>query len=407
MPVSIADLWERIERDIPGLGVVVLENATVGNVGVAERAAAAMPKDQRATLFSNALLASMIISPTSTPEFVATLSEESVAILADIAAGLAGLRKEYDATAIHLPARERLYRAHQNYYRNLFIDPLDSFNRYLLSPIDTLPNIAHEAARHTSISYLVSEEWKQSLHQMGQVDLKLWDDSLGLAHFDLGTQIMQEMSGQWASASLQELVADLVRIKLPEPFLSAALIASGLNSSLVHSPLYQIRSAELIQTAKALSRQKKRNERQRLHDAYDMLITLELRLRELVEAMLRDRYGDPWWRQGVSEAVRRECAERKQARETPFGYRHHPIAYCYVDDLKSIIIRGDNWEQAFQPLFGNKGQVEAIFLWISPVRTDIAHPRPIPDVEYQEFVVAVNWLQRRIALAIGPDLSDE
>ena len=99
-----------------------------------------------------------------------------------------------------------------------------------------------------------------------------------------------------------------------------------------------------------------------------------------------------------------------QARVRPNKQRLIMIARLVVSALLLwvlVVKIGDNWEQAFQPLFGNKGQVEAIFLWISPVRTDIAHPRPIPDVEYQEFVVAVNWLQRRIALAIGPDLSDE
>lgn len=242
---------------------------------------------------------------------------------------------------------------------------------------------------------------------MGRVDLKLWGDTLGQAGFALGAEIMEGISGQLASESLQALVSDLVQIKLPEPYLSDALIASGLNSSLIHSPLYPLPSVEPMRAPKEVRLRAREADRRRLVDAYDILMTLELRLRDIVEDKLRELHGDQWWRRGVPEAVKQECAQRKQERESPLGPAYHPIDYCYVDELKSIIIRADNWDQAFKPLFGNKLQVEAMFLWIGPIRNDIAHPRPISDEAYQEFVVAANWLQRRISLGIGPELSDE
>lgn len=109
----------------------------------------------------------------------------------------------------------------------------------------------------------------------------------------------------------------------------------------------------------------------------------------------------------MPSAVRDECKDRKEKRETPFGPNHELISYCFVDELKSILLRNDNWISVFGAVFGNKIEVEAMFLWLNPVRNDIAHPRPITDVEFQQFVVAANWFMRRIEYVLGPDPSVE
>jgi len=198
---------------------------------------------------------------------------------------------------------------------------------------------------------------------------------------------------------------NIQRIRLPEPFLSDALIATRFNSPMLHTPTYSFPQLQAIETADDLQQRAERNRQQRLLDAYDMILNLELRLREFIETELRKVYDDEWWRCGLPDQIRKDCEALKQEKEERSSTGYPPLYYAYIDDYKTIIVRRDNWKQIFRRFFINKQETETCFLWLGRVRPSVAHSRPLSDNDFLMLTAACNWIHTAILSAPATDMN--
>ena len=407
MPISIRQLQREVNCSGRSLGDVRLSSATIAKVQAALNIARKESEGSQAASFANHLLATMIVAPPKSDEDIAELSDEGIAPLMVCVADLLGVSKEFEDLSDDIPPRERLYRAYNNYYDQVMKGLMRAFRPAF--PESTL-GFLDNAGLFSSMKVLpsntgISDEILSSLKQMNRINFKLLQPSLPVDLFGLTSQVkaFQDVASSFdlvTGKTLAALTQGLIDVKLPEPFLSTALITSGLNSPLIHTSAYQFPEFEPIETEGELEERAEDALHRRIVDAYDSLLALETGLRELIRALLSEHWGIAWWRQSIPPKVRKDCQERKAQRETPDGLVNDPIDYTFIGDLKDIIMKGDNWNPVFQPVFGNKTELEAVFMWIEPVRKDIAHSRPSSDDEYQQFIVAVNWIQRAIGRAL-------
>jgi hypothetical protein len=391
-------------------GDAQLTDASVGTVSGALSTAKELPEQEQAAAFVNHLLAQMIVEPPKSAVDVAGLSDDGVAPLVACAADLLGLSKGFSALSSDMPPRERLYRAYRNYYKQLFGGVMKAMRPAMpdmsLAALGTSTLL--DSMKFISEIDRVNELISSGIKQMASINFKLIEPTIPKDFLSIGSQLgaysdlTTSLQGL-AQAPIESLTRDLINIKLPEPYLSEALFRSGLNSPIIHTPSYIYPELEPIETEADFEARADEAIRRRMVDAYDILIALEMRMRELIERKLSAHRGNGWWRQSVPPQVRTDCQQRKLERETLDSLSHPPIAYSYIGDLKDIIVRGDNWEQVFKAVFGNKTRLEAMFMLLEPVRKDIAHSRQSSDDEYQEFVVAANWIQRVANRALSSD----
>jgi hypothetical protein len=402
MPISVEQLWRRADCELPSLGTVRLKDVSIATIKAALEAAETPAEADQPETFTNQVLAAMTEEPKLDAAAVAALSEEEAAMLVSCAVGLLGVRSEFDALDAALPSRERLFRAHTQYYEAVSERLLSAFRPAIPNMFGLLyeNKIADSLKGFISLNARASELAK-SMQLMSGLNLKLLQPELPTGFLNLSKQLNDfgdlAASIQGISASpLAELAERLVATRLPEPFLSDALLSTGLNSPLIHTPTYPLPIIESMETEEDVSRRADEAERRRVLDAYDTLHALETRLRELIGVKLSEVRGNAWWRQSVPKSVRDDCVKRKAERETPDARSHHPIAYSYLGDLKDIILKGDNWDPVFLAIFESKTTFEAMFIWLEPVRKDVAHSRISSDDDYQYFTVAANGLHRAI-----------
>lgn len=116
---------------------------------------------------------------------------------------------------------------------------------------------------------------------------------------------------------------------------------------------------------------------------YAALRTLEKILRRHIESKLGEISGD-WWKERIPPDVRENAEERKMTEEIPWPWypkKDRPLV-CYVDfaDYGKIILRRNNWRDAFKRTFGSIAQIQASLERLEPIRNTIAHNRALtPD----------------------------
>ena len=88
-----------------------------------------------------------------------------------------------------------------------------------------------------------------------------------------------------------------------------------------------------------------------------LLFQIEVCLRELIIKILSSKHGPRWWKHRLPQDVLRSYREgrdvERQLKWHPH-IPHHPIYYIDFPDIKKIIERSDNWNECFQPVFGQK-----------------------------------------------------
>ena len=414
-----------MERQIPAMGAVKLRapGFLVMMSEPHERALQA-EKGEEGTVFSNLVLSHMFLEPPQTPEDVGRLSDDALEVLVKIAAESAGIDRELDRLPADLTLRERLYQAYSAVFGK-FIKELELWRDVYEPQASRLAEDATRYKEHVRESLLSSippdtlSNLNLSLERMA--DLNLRNTAADMMRFQpafleivdcvteplrgmapvLARQPIEEISRLLTQPGLRDYVEQVARIGLPEPFLSDSLYVSGLNSPLIHSRTYVLPEAVAPTSECELEVRATGAERRRLVDAYDILIQLEQTLRELIENKLRHVHGAPWWRRGIPHGVRNDCEQRKKEKEGRGQEVHHPILYAYIDDYRSIIAEGQNWRDLFSPVFRNRTELEASFIWVSRARPAIAHVRPIADHDYVMFVAGAHWIQTAIRRTEG------
>jgi DGQHR domain-containing protein len=128
------------------------------------------------------------------------------------------------------------------------------------------------------------------------------------------------------------------------------------------------------------------DERRRIDtSAYEMLQNLETALRAVIIEVLSQTSRN-WWTERISADVRRNAENRLSRNESIWpwyvGRSDHPIMYVDFPDYAKVIISNKNWV-LFQLIFRDPTITEAKLKELEPIRSDIAHPRPLTPDRYE------------------------
>ncbi len=377
---------ENIKKTISGLGdVEIRPYLTIRDIRDAEDLIDQSSKEDAPNIFTNFIVSISLVSPKLTVEDVNNLSPDTlIEIVETILADLLEIQEEFDDASDITSIKDRFLRAYLENEKKLYKE----FSESIQKNLKPFRELAETTVKQSGIY--------EALNQFGNVVEKLGIVSTQNTFADKFPGMIAFLNAM--VEPMQNIMKDVVKFNLPEPFLSNALIASNINSPIIHSPTYEILPISIPNTEEGLAESAKDAHRRRLVDAYDILSNLELSLREFIEASLSEIHQGSWWKRAVPEDVRKDCEQRKAEKEKPKGASHHPLSYAYVHDYRKIIMRGDNWKQVFSKVFDNKTELEASFNWVSNVRDAVAHTRPISDDDYLMFTAGAHWLQSRIKL---------
>jgi len=117
-----------------------------------------------------------------------------------------------------------------------------------------------------------------------------------------------------------------------------------------------------------------------------ILLGLEEKIRKCIEVRLSSLTSD-WWTNRVPPDIRTHAENRKRRNKKPwpwYGERDRPIHY-YIDfsEYQKIIIKKDNWREAFAPVFKDENITSAKLAELEPIRNNIAHNRKLNTKEFE------------------------
>lgn len=115
-------------------------------------------------------------------------------------------------------------------------------------------------------------------------------------------------------------------------------------------------------------------------EPYTTMKRLETNLRSFISSKLGSIDGN-WWTGRVPQDVREHAELRKAKNERLYpwesGQEIHPMAFVDFPDYAKVILRRDNWDQAFSATFGDKEAISTKLRELEPIRNAIAHFRTV------------------------------
>ena len=116
---------------------------------------------------------------------------------------------------------------------------------------------------------------------------------------------------------------------------------------------------------------------ERTNAAHDKLQRFETHLRKFIEEQMRKVFGENWIKHQVPGDIWKGWRD-KQEKAHINGVPEYPlIAYADFTDYEKIILRKDNWERVFEPIFERKTLVQEAFQRLCPIRVCTMHARII------------------------------
>ena len=110
-------------------------------------------------------------------------------------------------------------------------------------------------------------------------------------------------------------------------------------------------------------------------DIFELVGTIERSLRDLITRKLHDIAGTDWFKQRV-HAQAFEKAKETRAKALKAGESSAPlIEFLTLGELMQIVLRTDNWEGAFKPIFRNRDWFKRDIEVIGVARNPNAHHR--------------------------------
>ena len=106
---------------------------------------------------------------------------------------------------------------------------------------------------------------------------------------------------------------------------------------------------------------------------------LERRLRFVVREQLYSLAGEKWVKQRVPLDVRQRWRARQDEDRAAHRQVHAEIEYADFMDLCQVIVRKDNWGDAFEAIFRNKEDISVSFYRLHPVRKSLGHSRQLSE----------------------------
>jgi Swt1-like HEPN len=132
-------------------------------------------------------------------------------------------------------------------------------------------------------------------------------------------------------------------------------------------------------------------------ELFRYIFSIENVLRELIIERLTLACGPLWYKRrmpgDVLEQCRKGLAYERSTKWTVLVL-HHPIYYVDFPSLKKILLREDNWTEAFAEVFGRRDMLEAMLGELEPVRNRVAHNRRTTD---QDVAIARSVLGKLVS----------
>lgn len=136
---------------------------------------------------------------------------------------------------------------------------------------------------------------------------------------------------------------------------------------------------------------------ERTNAAHDRLQRFETQLRKFINERMTAAFGENWIKHQVPGEIRKAWLEKRQ-KANDNGEPDRPlIAYADFSDYVPIIVRKDNWEQVFEPVFRRPMFVQESFQRLYPIRICTMHARIITQDDELYLYVET----KRILGAIG------
>ena len=392
---------------VPTLGEALLQPITFGVLVDIEEQSRDVSEADRPQQFSSLVISAMLLDPELSSEDVEKLDPEAIETLCRLAAEYLGASDDFaELTEVSSP-RQRLFRAHRR-SREKHVQRL---NRSVSTALETiaapLQSQLSEIMKQATVPVVANiassaiQPFLDSLGKMAALSYRISAPRLLADDLRQSIQPIKSAYEQFGvGKSLAEMTSEIAKSLPTEPLLSLALISSGLNSALLHSPTYPIPFIKPLDLENWEVAEEE-TEHSRRVDAFDTLSSLEESLRDLISGVMNEEHGPNWWKRNVPQDVRNDCRERKERKEQPHRPSLHPIYFANVGDYLKIISRSDNWRESFEPIFGNRTELEACFIWVINVRDPVAHARPVDDSDYTMFYAGSLWLRERIDRALA------
>jgi len=110
-----------------------------------------------------------------------------------------------------------------------------------------------------------------------------------------------------------------------------------------------------------------------LGDMYEMVRGIEVRLHQFLRSVFIQQFGDNWWRGGVPDRIRAECAALREKDPEPA-----PDSYCYTHLLGLRETLDKSWGVVVQylpkELASNKRELLDRLLRLNRIRNGVMHP---------------------------------
>jgi len=125
-------------------------------------------------------------------------------------------------------------------------------------------------------------------------------------------------------------------------------------------------------------------------EAYSLLADFEHGFNNFLETVLSAYYGTTWWEEGIPPFVRTKCEQRRanaQLRKKdlmPLLYYSDFSFYVPIILYRDDTLRIDSWKNVFEQYFVSIGWIKARLIELNHIRNDIAHPKPISELQYKK-----------------------
>ena len=135
---------------------------------------------------------------------------------------------------------------------------------------------------------------------------------------------------------------------------------------------------------------------ERNNKAHDELQRFETELRKFIDKKMREAFGENWIKNQVSGEIRNKWKENKEIVETNDPLKRPLIDYADFPNYEQIIVRNDNWEKVFEPIFCRKSSVQESLQRLYPIRNCVMHARPLIQDDELYLQVEIMRIQKAI-----------
>lgn len=164
---------------------------------------------------------------------------------------------------------------------------------------------------------------------------------------------------------------------LPEPAFTEGLYKVGI----LRPALFPLRSYRRRTKRRRFYSLKERNA-QRTLETHEIIRQLEIELREFIHGVMTERFGPNWEKQHVSGDLRSAWMKKREMAQKAGEKEDRLLWFADFTDYKTIIEQNHNWNEVFEPIFGDKMNMQVSFKRLFPIRIRDAHNRVITKADY-------------------------